>query len=102
MQDREMARQDSGVQQGARRDFLNRLGKASLGIPATVMLMSVTEKQASATGGSMSGGMTSGSTPVQTTTLPGGGGGSNASSSGSGDNCDVVARLTGDSCGSSN
>ena len=38
-------------------NVLNRLGKAGLGIPATVMLMSVTDKRASATGNSISGGV---------------------------------------------
>ena len=97
-----MARQDSGVQQAARRDFLNRIGKASLGIPATVMLMSVTEKQASAAGGTMSGGgiVTTAPTTIQSTTISGGGGGSRGSGSGSGGNCSVLERLKGDDCGS--
>ena len=45
-----------GKEETARREFLGRLGKASLGIPATVMLMSVTDKKASASGNSISGG----------------------------------------------
>ena len=56
MQDRKNEHHESGEQETARRDFLTRLGKASLGLPATVMLMSVTEKQASAAGNSFSGG----------------------------------------------
>ena len=56
MQDRKDERQELGEQETARRDLLGRLGRASLGIPAMVMLMSVTEKKASATGNSFSGG----------------------------------------------
>lgn len=56
MQDRKDERQELGEQETARRDLLSRLGRASLGIPAMVMLMSVTEKKASATGNSSSGG----------------------------------------------
>lgn len=56
MQDRKNKRQELGEQETARRDLLSRLGRASLGIPATVMLMSVTEKKASAAGNSFSGG----------------------------------------------
>jgi hypothetical protein len=56
MQDRKDERQELGEQETARRDLLSRLGRASLGIPAMVMLMSVTEKKASATGNSASGG----------------------------------------------
>lgn len=37
----------TGIQdQDARRDFLRRAGKASLGIPATALLLSVTQKRA--------------------------------------------------------
>ena len=56
MQDRKDERQELGEQETARRDLLSRLGRASLGIPAMVMLMSVTEKKASAAGNSFSGG----------------------------------------------
>ena len=56
MQYKKIERQKLGEQEAARRDFLGRIGKASLGVPATVMLMSVTEKQASATGNTISGG----------------------------------------------
>jgi hypothetical protein len=36
----------AGIQdQDARRDFLRRAGKASLGIPATALLLSVTQKK---------------------------------------------------------
>ena len=42
MQDRKDERRELNEQEAARRKFLNRLGKAGLGIPATVMLMSVT------------------------------------------------------------
>lgn len=34
-----------------RRDFLRRAGKASLGVPATALLLSVTDKSAKAWGG---------------------------------------------------
>ena len=56
MQYKKIERQKLGEQEAARRDFLGRIGKASLGVPATVMLMSVTEKRASATGNTISGG----------------------------------------------
>ena len=56
MQYKKIERQKLGEQEAARRDFLGRIGKASLGVPATVMLMNVTEKQASATGNTISGG----------------------------------------------
>ncbi len=56
MQDRKNKRQELGEHETARRDLLSRLGRASLGIPAMVMLMSVTEKKASAAGNSFSGG----------------------------------------------
>ena len=80
MKDRHDKRRELGEQEASRRNFLNRVGKASLGIPATVMLMSVTEKQASATGSSMSGGTVT----TRTTGLPGSGGDSNGS------NCDLL------------
>ena len=56
MQCQGLERQELGEQEAARRKFLSSIGKASLGIPATVMQLSVTEKKASDTGNSISGG----------------------------------------------
>ncbi len=75
MQDRKDERQELGEQETARRDLLSRLGRASLGIPAMVMLMSVTEKKASAAGNSFSGGPSRSRSGLFDGTNPGRGGG---------------------------